>query len=171
MTWPNPLPTCLFPRPLPQAHPHSHSRPQSHLIFFSSQFSHRPEASCPIPFHPLQVYRRTPLTASQAEACEVPRCPLWRGLRHHCPRYSVSCIFFNKCLYFFTPGRYYLKPGDWRNKWTGLPMRLFLPPPIPPPLLLPVSHPLPLSLDHRDDWSLGHISCPFSIFSAWIPLA
>ena len=35
-----------------------------------------------------------------AELCEVPRCLLWRGLRLHCPMYSVSCIFFNKCLYF-----------------------------------------------------------------------
>ena len=31
---------------------------------------------------------------------EVPRCPLWRGLGHHCPMYNVSCIFFNTCLYF-----------------------------------------------------------------------
>ena len=34
------------------------------------------------------------------ELCEVPGCLLWRGLRCHCPMYSVSCIFFNKCLYF-----------------------------------------------------------------------
>ena len=35
------------------------------------------------------------------ELCEVPRCLLWRALRHHCPMYIVvSCIFFNKCLYF-----------------------------------------------------------------------
>ena len=34
------------------------------------------------------------------ELCEVPRCLLWRGLRLHCPVYNVSCIFFNKCLYF-----------------------------------------------------------------------
>ena len=34
------------------------------------------------------------------ELCEVPRCLLWRGLRCHCPVYSVSCIFLNKCLYF-----------------------------------------------------------------------
>ena len=36
------------------------------------------------------------------ELCEVPRCLHWRGLRHHCPMYKVSCswIFFNKCLYF-----------------------------------------------------------------------
>ena len=32
--------------------------------------------------------------------CEVPRYSLWRGLRCHCPVYSVSCIFLNKCLYF-----------------------------------------------------------------------
>ena len=34
------------------------------------------------------------------ELCEVPRCLLWRNLRHHCPMYNVSCIFFNKCLYY-----------------------------------------------------------------------
>ena len=28
------------------------------------------------------------------ELCEVLRCPLWRGLRHHCPRYNVSCIMY-----------------------------------------------------------------------------
>ena len=26
------------------------------------------------------------------ENCEVPMCLLWRGLRHHCPIYNVSCI-------------------------------------------------------------------------------
>ena len=26
------------------------------------------------------------------ELCEVPRCPVWRGLRCHCPMYNVSCI-------------------------------------------------------------------------------
>ena len=36
----------------------------------------------------------------QLELCEVPKCLLWRGLRHHCLMYNVSCIFFNKCLYF-----------------------------------------------------------------------
>ena len=35
------------------------------------------------------------------ELCEVPRCLFWRGLRRLCPIYNVSCIFFNKCLYFF----------------------------------------------------------------------
>ena len=34
------------------------------------------------------------------ELCEVPRCLLWTGLRHHCPMYNVSYIFFNKRLYF-----------------------------------------------------------------------
>ena len=36
------------------------------------------------------------------EMCEVPRCLLWRGLwrGYHCPMYNVSCIFFNKYLYF-----------------------------------------------------------------------
>ena len=27
------------------------------------------------------------------ELCEVLRCLFWRGLRRHCPRYNVSCIF------------------------------------------------------------------------------
>ena len=26
--------------------------------------------------------------------CEVPRCLLWRGLRHHCPMYNASCILY-----------------------------------------------------------------------------
>ena len=34
------------------------------------------------------------------ELCEVPRCLLWRGLRCHCLMCNISCIFFNKCLYF-----------------------------------------------------------------------
>ena len=34
------------------------------------------------------------------ELCEVPRCLLGRGLRHHCPMYSIPCIFFKKCLFF-----------------------------------------------------------------------
>ena len=38
------------------------------------------------------------------ELCEVPRCLLWRGLRLHCPVYSVSCIFSNKCLFFLSHG-------------------------------------------------------------------
>ena len=28
------------------------------------------------------------------ELCEVPRCLLWRELRHHCPMYNISCIFY-----------------------------------------------------------------------------
>ena len=28
------------------------------------------------------------------ELHEPPRCPLWRGLRCHCPMYSVSCFFY-----------------------------------------------------------------------------
>ena len=28
------------------------------------------------------------------------RCLLWRRLRCHCPLYTISYIFFNKCLYF-----------------------------------------------------------------------
>ena len=36
------------------------------------------------------------------EQCEKRPCLclLWRGLKCHCPMYNVSCIFFNKCLYF-----------------------------------------------------------------------
>ena len=33
--------------------------------------------------------------------CEVPRCLLWRGLRHHGPISNVSCILYLlPCLYF-----------------------------------------------------------------------
>ena len=34
--------------------------------------------------------------------CEVPRCLLWRELRSLvlCTMFLISCIFFNKCLYF-----------------------------------------------------------------------
>ena len=35
---------------------------------------------------------------------EVPRCLLWRGLRRHCYIYNVSCIFFNKYLFFISRG-------------------------------------------------------------------
>ena len=28
------------------------------------------------------------------------KVPTWRGLKHHCPVYNVSCIFINKRLYF-----------------------------------------------------------------------
>ena len=38
------------------------------------------------------------------ELCEVPRCLLWGGLRHHCPVYNVYCIFFNKCFFFIVHG-------------------------------------------------------------------
>ena len=34
------------------------------------------------------------------ENCVRAQGLLWRGLRHHCPMYNVSCIFFHKCLYF-----------------------------------------------------------------------
>ena len=27
--------------------------------------------------------------------CEVPRCLLWRGLRHHCPMYNVSFTLYS----------------------------------------------------------------------------
>ena len=47
--------------------------------------------------------------------CEVPRCLLWRGLRHHCPMDNVSCIFFNKCLYFsyYMAGHLLDRPHIW----------------------------------------------------------
>ena len=46
------------------------------------------------------------------ELWEVPRCLHWRGLRHHCPVYNISCIFFNKCLFFHI---------TWLDTfWTGL---------------------------------------------------
>ena len=40
------------------------------------------------------------------------RCLLWRGLRHHCPMYNVSCIFFIKWLYFsyYTDGYFLDRP-------------------------------------------------------------
>ena len=48
------------------------------------------------------------------ELCKVPRCLLWRGLRHHCPctMFLVSCTFFNKCLYFlyYMPGYFLARP-------------------------------------------------------------
>ena len=28
------------------------------------------------------------------DLCEVPRCLLWRRLRHYCPMYNVSCILY-----------------------------------------------------------------------------
>ena len=34
------------------------------------------------------------------ELCEVPTFIFGSVLRHHFPMYNVSCIFFNKCLYF-----------------------------------------------------------------------
>ena len=44
------------------------------------------------------------------ELGEVSSCLLWRGLRHHCPMYSVSCIFFNKCLF-----SYYMADTFWTD--------------------------------------------------------
>ena len=41
------------------------------------------------------------------ELCEVPRCPLWRGPRSHCPVYHVSCILYllqNTSLFFTVHG-------------------------------------------------------------------
>ena len=54
----------------------------------------------------LLIFRKIPWGSwwQFGELCEVPRCPLWRRLRCHCPMYSVSCIFFNKCLFFIVHG-------------------------------------------------------------------
>ena len=53
-------------------------------------------------FRPLMRFRKLRQGSwwQLGELYEVPRCLLWRGLRLHCPVYNVSCIFFNKCLYF-----------------------------------------------------------------------
>ena len=50
------------------------------------------------------------------ELCEVPRCLLWKVLRPHCPMYNVSCIFFNKCLYFSILHGYLLTRSCTSNK-------------------------------------------------------
>ena len=45
------------------------------------------------------------LMVRMGELCEVPRCLIWRGLRHHCPMYSVSCILYllqQMSLYFYS---------------------------------------------------------------------
>ena len=34
------------------------------------------------------------LEQTLGELCEVPRCLLWRGLRHHCPLYNLSCMLY-----------------------------------------------------------------------------
>ena len=53
-------------------------------------------------FRPLMRFRKIPWGISWwlGEPCEVLRCLLWRRLRPRCPIYNVSCIFFNKYLYF-----------------------------------------------------------------------
>ena len=40
--------------------------------------------------------------------CEVLRYLLWREMRHHCPMYNVSCIFFNNYSIFILHGGYIL---------------------------------------------------------------
>ena len=62
------------------------------------------------------------------EVCDFPRCLLWRGLRHHCPMYNVSCILF----YFLTVVQVKLSP--------------FSPHHCPTHLRLPLSNPPPLAL-------------------------
>ena len=46
------------------------------------------------------------------ELCEVPKCLLWRGLRHHCPMYNVSCVLYLQymSLFFIVKAGYFL---DW----------------------------------------------------------
>ena len=58
------------------------------------------------------------------ELCEVPRCLLWRGLRHHCPMYHVSCILYlvqSVSLFFIWCG--WILSGQisygWREVWIG----------------------------------------------------
>ena len=38
------------------------------------------------------------------ELCGVPRYLLWRGLKHHCPMYNVSCSFLKNSLFFILHG-------------------------------------------------------------------
>ena len=59
------------------------------------------------------------------ELCEIPRCLLWSGLRCHvpCTMFVVSCIFFNKPVFFIEygcilSGQTHLYGG--RNKATTL---------------------------------------------------
>ena len=54
------------------------------------------------------------------ELCEVPRGLLWRGLKCHCPRYNVSCIFFKKCIYFsyYMAGYLLDRPRKATNLWS-----------------------------------------------------
>lgn len=60
----------------------------------------------------LWVYSYDPETkADTRELCEVPRWPLWRGLRRHCPMYNVSCILFNIQPYNHALGMHTSNPG------------------------------------------------------------
>ena len=47
-------------------------------------------------FRPLMRFRNVSWGSwwRLGELCEVPRCLLWRGLRHHCPMNNVSCILY-----------------------------------------------------------------------------
>ena len=101
----------------------AHSRITSHAVFFG-ETSNNPGDS--LPYSPdlvpcnfwLFLKLKSPLKGnsfqiideiqenmtrqlmSMGELCEVLRCLLWRGPRHHCSMDNVSCIFFNKCPYF-----------------------------------------------------------------------
>ena len=108
----------------PSSWQHSHSCITSHAEYFG-QTSNHPGDSAPL--QPrlgtlwLLAFPNTKITFERGEISdrwwdsgkydggswwqlgepqEVPRYSLWRGLRCHCPVYSVSCIFLNKCLYF-----------------------------------------------------------------------
>ena len=49
-----------------------------------------------------------------------PEVPTWRRLSCLCPMYSVSCIFFNKCLYFsyYVAGYLLDRPRKATNLWS-----------------------------------------------------
>ena len=104
---------------------HTHSYIMSHAEFFSKT-SNYPGDSAPlqprfgalwllafpktkITFEREEISDRSLMRFSKTrhgswwqlgELCEVSRWLLWKGLKCHCPMYEVSCIFFNKCLYF-----------------------------------------------------------------------
>ena len=64
-------------------------------------------------FRPLMRFRKIQQGSwwQLGELCEVPRFLLWRGLRCRCPAYNISCIFFNKYLYF----SYYTLDTFWTD--------------------------------------------------------
>ena len=71
-------------------------------------------------FRPLMRFRKTRWGSWWwlGELCEIQSCLLWRGLRHHCPMYNVSCIFFSKCLYFsyYMGGHFLDRSQLWKRR-------------------------------------------------------